>query len=81
LGTYWLLPLATARDIITLGVRDSWGNPVSIFFLVPIFWLGCFWIRDSKRLSLQPILRNSSLLINDLEWRILIPLDKLALAF
>jgi hypothetical protein len=36
-------------------------------FIIPIFWLLGLWVRNSKRLLLQPILRLLSFFVNDFE--------------
>jgi len=56
-----------------LGVRNGRGDPVSVFLIIPILGLRGFWVRNGKGLIFQPVLWDGSLLVDNLEWRILIP--------
>lgn len=70
-------PGATSRHVGALGVRDSRGNPVTIFLVIPVFGLLSLGVRDGKSFILKPVFGLGSLLIDDLERRVLIPVLRL----
>lgn len=70
---HWLLPWATSRNFLTLGVRDLWCEPIAVLLVIPIFWLGGLWVWDGQWLALQPVFWLLGGLVNDLVWSILIP--------
>lgn len=68
------LPFAASRHFVTLGVRNLWRNPVTIFFIVPVFGLICFWVCDHRGLVLEPVFRLLGFLVHNLIWLILVPI-------
>ena len=67
------LPFATTRCLLTLRIRYAWRNPVTIFFVIPVFWLLSFRIWDHGRLVVKPIGRFGSFFVHNLERGVLIP--------
>ena len=67
------LPLAAARDFVTLGVRNRRRDPVAVLLIVPIFGLLSLWVRNGGGFVLKPVLGLGGLLVNNLERRVLVP--------
>lgn len=70
-------PGATAGDIVTLGVGDGGGNPVTILLVIPVLGLLSLGVGNNRGLIDKPVLRLSGLLVDNLERRILIPVLRL----
>lgn len=70
-------PRAASRNLVTLGVGDSGGDPVTILLVVPILRLLGLGVGDDGRLLVKPVLGLLSLLVNNLVGRILIPVLRL----
>lgn len=68
-----LSPGTTSGDFGTLGVGDSWGDPIAILLVIPILGLLGLWVSDSGGFILKPILRHGGILVNNLERSVLIP--------
>lgn len=72
-GSHWGLPGTTARDFLTLGVRNLRGDPVTILLVIPVLGLLGLRVRDSGGLVLEPVVRLGGSLVNNLEWSVLVP--------
>lgn len=77
IGLHWPLPLTTPRSIGTLGVRNGWGNPVTILFVIPLLRFFRFRVRDSLRFIIEPALGLDGILVNDFVRSVLVPVIRL----
>lgn len=68
-----LLPGTATRGVGTLGVGDHGGDPVTVLLVIPVLGLLGLGVGDGERLIDEPVLRLSSLLIDNLERSVLIP--------
>ena len=66
-------PGTTSRDLVALGVGDSWRDPVTVFLIIPILRLLGLGVRNAGGFILKPVIRNGGILIHDLEGSFLIP--------
>ena len=73
----WSLPFTAARDFLTFGVWYHRWNPITIFLIIPIFWLLSLWVWDHGRLILKPVVGLSGFLVDDLKRCVLIPIFRL----
>lgn len=71
------LPFTAAGDFLTFGIWYHWWDPVTVFLIIPIFWLLGLWIWDHIRLILEPIVGLSGFLVDDLKWSVLVPVFRL----
>lgn len=71
---HWGLPLAASRALLTLGVGDGWGNPVTVFFVIPVLWFDSLRVGNGSWLVIQPVSWLGGLGVDNLEGSIFIPI-------
>jgi len=71
------LPGTTARGLVTLGVLDKRGHPVTVFLVIPVLGLLGLRVRDLEGLVLEPVSGLLGLGVLNLESSLLIPIGRL----
>src|SRR5690554_1870801 len=70
-------PWTTARDVIALRVGNGGWDPVSVLLVIPVLGLLGVGVRDGGGLVLEPVLRHSCFLVDNLIGSVLVPVLRL----